>query len=192
MKLTLWLIAILLSTNVYAGEDFVIKGAGTQKCSLYVGFIDKKSVKVNLFAGWLEGYLTAVNEYNENIYDITSFQSIRLIMKLVYAHCQSHSESSFYVVTKKLVQSFLPLSLNSKSELVVLAYNNKKIFSYVSILKKAKEKLKLLGYRVSSNEKILTKGDIKSIIKFQGENYIAMTGLPDEATLMKLFFYNVN
>lgn len=189
------ILCILPFTSLATSEStstFVIKGAGIKKCSAFTALVDSKNDDVKLYAGWLEGYLTAINEQNSEIYDITEFQSTSFFLRQIYKYCEQNEADNFYTVAKSIVDAIRNRSVTHKSKLIFIKYKNNGLFIYDSVLIKAKKELARLGYLLQhrANSSKIEAEEISSIKGFQKYKGIPVTGLPDEATLMELFYSN--
>ena len=86
--------------GVHAATDngrFAIEGAGLATCAAFTQARqarnpdDKNAAAVNSYArfiGWVEGYLTGVNRYLGDTFDIAPWQSAELYGVIIGEHCE--------------------------------------------------------------------------------------------------------
>jgi len=101
-----FLAATLMSLEARAadsGGQFAVKGIGGNTCE---GFITAKSESSDaywMFLGWLDGYMTGINQYSPETYDITPWQSQNLLAALFKKFCAKNPGANFFAVANKMV-----------------------------------------------------------------------------------------
>lgn len=178
---------ITMFTYADTGEDFSVKGAGATKCSYFIEETQRDSDNIKLFAGWVEGYLTATNMHSRGTYDVTSFQSTNLMLTLVNGYCKKNPDDYFLTAINKLILQFGNTRLKEKSDRLVLKNENKVAIVYKKTLEMAKGKLNQLGYKMSNGSDFIA-SDVKNVLRYQAKQGLALTGLLDEKTLLHLFY----
>jgi len=53
-------------------------------------------------AAWVDGYITGINQYAENAYDISPFESTELLMIVIDEHCRDHPKDPVFGVLLNL------------------------------------------------------------------------------------------
>jgi hypothetical protein len=79
-------ILALVSTGSGAADKdgrFAIRGPGLMTCGEYVQAREARSPLYHQFGGWLDGYLTGVNQYRAATYDITTFETTELLALVI-------------------------------------------------------------------------------------------------------------
>lgn len=168
-------------------HDFAIKGAGAQSCTNFINSSTSNDDKLKLYGGWIEGYITSINMNSKDTYDVTSFQSSTLLLKLIYSICKKNSNQNFFSAANQVILALGPTRLTKKSRIMAFKYRDKVVLVNETIIVKMKSKLRDMGYSIS-NESELTGEDVKSLLKYQANYKLPLTGLPDESTLMTLFY----
>lgn len=187
------LIALLSLSAVFttnaADEDgkFAVKGAGKRFCSEFIVAADAKTNDYYLYGGWLEGYLSSFNRFQEDNYDITPWQSTELMLALLQRHCTANPDIHFMTAINALVKTLFPIRLKDTSQLVKINVSNAESYHYEEILTRAKERLKAMGFLETEVDSNFDEADILAFTKFQESIGIRATGIPDQPTLMALF-----
>ncbi len=189
--ISLFMIISLSVSSVWAADKdgkFAAKGAARKTCSEFVQAKEKLSRDYLLFGGWLEGYITAYNQFQNSNYDITPWQTTELLLILMEKHCKSNPDTKILNVTNGLIQTLFPARLQQESKIVKLKFNNSDGYYYSEIIKQVKTRLKTLGfYNGDANNDSFSKKEISALRKFQLSNGLKETGMPDQYTLTQLF-----
>lgn len=167
--------------------DYAVKGIGSDRCADYVKAAEAKSPLLDVFAGWIEGHLTATNLYRPDTFDIAPWQTTRLLMALIYAHCQNNPEQRLYAAVRNLEAVLAKSRLTAKSEVVEIDEGGgRKLPIYHEILKRAQQALIQRGFlegRADGRFGPKTKAALEA---FQEKEGLKKTGVPDQETLFKL------
>ena len=185
------LLAGLLATTAAeaAGPKgtFAIKGAGTSRCENYLAQLEGKTPEFYAFAGWIEGYLTAINGYQKDTFDIAPWQDTKLLALLLANHCRKHPNQTFFQAVRAMAQALYPQRLQAPSETVVARNGNRAIRAYRSVVERLQRKLKERGLYKGAPNGSYDKATRDAVLAFQKEEKLRTTGLPDAATLLRAF-----
>lgn len=165
--------------------NFAIKGAGVTSCAQYTKVLDAKSPELYLFIGWIDGYLTGVNQFQAEAFDVAPWQATELLAQLLSQYCEQRPDAQFMLAATRLLQSMFPGRLRTSSEPVEMESGAKTAFLYKAVLKRVQEALVERGYDISTDGAYgpQTEDALEAV---QRENDINVTGLPDQQTLMLL------
>ena len=167
---------------------FAAKGAGRKSCEQFL--IAKKNVSQDylLYAGWLEGYVSAYNRFQKSTYDITPWQTTELLLSMTEHHCKSNPASRILSVTDGLMKALFPARLESESTIVELNVMNRKSYFYAEIIKQVKARLEQLGFYSGDVESDhFGRAEIEAMRLFQQKSGLRETGIPDQYSLSQLF-----
>ena len=167
--------------------DFAIKGAGFLPCIVYVTEREKESNVYYMIGGWLEGFLTAHNKYADDTYDITSFESLELLLSVIDNHCKSNPNDRLYTVVNSLVIKLNPDRLRQNSEKVQIGEGERKSFLHRETIRRIQTELTELGLYKGEIDGRFTDATRSAIIAFQSDLDFETTGFPDQTTLWRLF-----
>lgn len=182
---------IYLSSNALAADrdgKFAAKGAGRKACEDFVISAQQKDSEFLLYAGWLEGYLSAYNQFQNDNYDISPWQTTELFLVLLQRHCKDNNKIKFLDATNAMIKAFYPIRLDSEDTVLKVQVNDASAYYYQEILLRAKTRLKKMGFyknEVSGDE--FTADDVRAFSDYQQKLNLKVTGLPDQNTLTTLF-----
>ena len=75
---------------------FAVRGAGVVDCKTFLAEREKRSRAYLMMGGWIDGYLTGVNQYAQDTYDATSFESTELFAQIIADHCKTHPNDRLF------------------------------------------------------------------------------------------------
>ncbi len=167
--------------------EYAVKGIGIDRCSSYVEAARAKSPLLDVFAGWIEGHLTATNRYRPDTFDIAPWQTTRLLMALLFAHCQNNPDQRLFEAVQNLEEVLASSRLAERSEVVEIdAGENGKLAVYHEILKRAQQALIERGFLKGGADGRYGPKTRAALEAFQRSEGLRRTGLPDQETLFKL------
>ncbi len=170
-----------------ADGNFAAKGVGQATCAHFVEQVDNKSQLLAMYGGWLDGYLTAVNQAAPETYDVAPWQSTQLLARLIETHCRRNPEHNFFVVTNALVgQELMPRRLIKSSPREEVKVGDVTEIHYQDTLRKAQEALKARGHYSGGVDGKFGPRTQKAFEAFQKEAGLQVTGIPDQLTLLRL------
>jgi hypothetical protein len=116
---TLGLLALLAHGPFASAADqnglFAIRGAGLLTCLTYVQEREAASDAYLMIGGWLDGYVTAVNELSLETFDVTPYVSTELLTVLINRHCKGNPTDILFAVTNTLLAKLFDEHLKSSS-----------------------------------------------------------------------------
>lgn len=168
-----------------AEGNFAIKGAGATSCEQYTQALEAEARELYLFAGWIDGYLTGVNQFQEQTFDTSPWQTTELLAQLLGQYCQRNPEVQFMFAATQMLRSMFPARLRTSSEPVEMESDANTAFLYKTVLQRVQEALAERGHDVATDGAFGPQTE-RALEAFQRDNEIAVTGLPDQRTLLVL------
>ena len=102
---------ILLLSQVACGEDvngiYIVKGAGSTTCKRYVSEVESHEQMFLLGFSWVQGYLTAYNNFVFHGQDLASGVDSATIRRWLNTHCRNHPDDDLAGAANGLVNSLL-------------------------------------------------------------------------------------
>ncbi len=193
MKTILFISGLLLSlwhSALWSADDqgqFAVRNAGMASCQDFVNEKKRNSPKLNLYMGWIDGYLSAANQFTQKTYDLIPWGNTVFLATLLENHCSKNPEQRFYVAVNKLAGSMMKLRLPKQSKMVKTEYQGKKTYVYQAVLEIIQQFLRKNGLYSGEADGKFGPGTRKALQDFQKKNGLAVTGLPDQITLYKIF-----
>jgi hypothetical protein len=188
--LTLALTLALVPAAALAGDAegrFAAKGAGQTTCQQFLTSMEEKGDDLRLYAGWVDGYVTAFNMLRDETFDIAPWQSTELLVLKLQAFCRANPESPFMDGMNQLALALYPDRLTEPSEIVSVQVGAQRGLLYRAVLDRVEAKLRDLGHLAESPEGDPAVASVEAIRAFQTAQGVPVTGLPDQATLNALF-----
>lgn len=180
----------LTSTPLKAADSkgsFAVRNAGMTTCQRFVDEKKKNSPVFNLYMGWIDGYISAANQYTADTYDLIPWGNTAFLATLLQNHCSKHPDQRFYVAVNQLAAAMLDQRLVTRSEMIETSNKGKKTHIYKSILLKVQLHLRELKMYTGKADGEYGPGTRSALEMFQKESGLAVTGLPDQLTLYKVF-----
>lgn len=169
-----------------AEGNFAVDGIGRAPCSDLIKAIkEKDGTTTASFAGWINGFLTAMNINRDDTFDLTPWQTTTLSVSKLSSFCESNPDMALVNALGRYTSSLTPNRLTKSSALLRIAVEGKAVFHYPETLARMASALSALGYSVPEGD--FGDGHVFTLRAFQTDNGLAPTGLPDQATLNVLF-----
>lgn len=188
MSLVLGLTAASAARASDAEKRFSIKGVGIAPCSAFIKSYDERSQDALMFAGWLGGYMTAMNQELPETFDLAPWQSVEVLMLLTRDLCGRNPEEKVYRAAGALVRILSADRLTTYSEFVETVNGEHKTGVPKEVLRRIQERLKALNHYSGNPDGAYGSGTRKAIEAFQKQANVPVTGVPDQQTLVKLFY----
>ncbi len=185
-------LALLICATPFAalGADkdgrFAIKGAGTASCERYLEERSKRSEPYYLIAGWLNGYITAANQYADETYDLAAWQNSKLLNALLETHCKTNPKQQIHLAVRAMIEGLRAERLRKMSMLVKAKSGEEEILLYQETLRRIQTKLANLGLYKGGADGQFGPGTRKALEAFQTKHKLKVTGLPDQTTIYML------
>ena len=184
-----FLAATLMSLEARAadsGGQFAVEGIGGSTCESFVTAKSESSDAYWMFLGWLDGYMTGINQYAPETYDITPWQSQNLLAALFEKFCATNPGANFFAVANKMIAELRNDRLRESSVLVVAKVGERSIGVYRETLRRAQVQLKEGGHYQGEVDGLFGPNTQRALESYQKRVGLTVTGLPDQATLLKL------
>ncbi len=184
-----FLAATLMSLEARAadsGGQFAVEGIGGSTCESFVTAKSESSDAYWMFLGWLDGYMTGINQYSPETYDITPWQSQNLLAALFEKFCATNPGANFFAVANKMIAELRNDRLRESSVLVVAKVGERSIGVYRETLRRAQVQLKEGGHYQGEVDGLFGPNTQRALESYQKRVGLTVTGLPDQATLLKL------
>ena len=187
----LWffLISLLISQEAYSADkqgQFGVRGAGLISCALYE---QERAAQADVYlmtASWVDGYITGINQYSSDTYDILSFETTELLTSILSKHCKKHPEDTVFAVLSTLFKKLHNDRLTELSKKTEVAIGVRKVLLYVEVVKRVQMKLSAAGFYKRKIDGSYKQSSIDAMKNFQQSIDFNPTGFPDQVTLWRL------
>ena len=165
---------------------FAVEGIGSVNCTFFLQARAADSGDYKRLLGWLEGFATGANLYEQNTFDATPWQTTGVLTVIIENHCRANPDDQFALVVQRLLGSFMDQRLQTSSSLVEATASGSTVQIYRDVLRKAQIELAKRGLyqRLPTGE--YNAQTQQAFAAFQKNEGLASTGLPDQTTLWKL------
>lgn len=190
LELVTSLTFLLLSGNAIAADvagKHSIRGAGLIDCATFLEEQKKKSRTYLMMGGWVDGYITGINQHATGTYDATSFESTELFLEIVRIHCEKNSADRLFPIMNSIIAQRWQNRITIESPLVGIRLGEQGVQIYRETIIRIQRQLAAKGHYEGDPSGSFDAATITAIAAYQEtiEGYEA-TGFPDQATLLAL------
>ncbi len=187
---TLMLIGLLFAASpVFAADStnrFALRGAGLASCEQFLKAMQERQENVLVAGSWLEGYITAVNQFSPDTFDIAPWQSTQALLGLVSRNCERNPQAGFFRIVDSMMNFLKQTRLRAQSEQVPAEAGANKLYLYRETMKDVQQKLIEFGFLKGGADGQYGPNTRSALEAFQKAQQIEPTGLPDQNTLFRL------
>ncbi|MBX3682134.1 MAG: peptidoglycan-binding protein [Rhodocyclaceae bacterium] len=183
-------VVLLASSTANAADakgGFAVEGAGAQSCETFLKAKANGGNDLAIFAGWVDGYLTGANQHAPQTYDFTPWQTVGLLIAALANHCEKEPKRPFIVAVNNMLAALKAERMQERSETVKIEADGRSGLFYKTVMEDAQKRLaaeKLYKGTIDGSFGPTTEAAFKAFQKREG---LKESGLPDQATLFKLF-----
>ena len=190
MKRALLIVSLLIvSFPGYAADrsgEFFTRGVGSQTCAAFLAEKSKNSAMYFLFRSWVNGYLSAYNQMTSETYDIAAAMSIDDLDGSIEATCKAYPDQQFWTAAFALTRALEPHRLKAKSDGISATVGNRTVLITRDTMRAVQQALKDRGHYRGTVDGIFGPRTGAAIMAFQRAQKLAVTGVPDRATVSGL------
>ena len=166
---------------------YAVKGAGTARCDQFLEARRQRTPQYFLFGGWMEGFLSAANLYEQDTFDIVAWQNTDLLATFVARVCEKSPATPFHLAVSRTMRNLLPQKLERRSSVVGFdGGEGRAVALYADVVLRMKSALRERGYFDGDNSADDAPELRKALRAFQADRQLPPTGLPDQVTLLYL------
>ena len=168
-------------------QQFAIKGIGLSNCKSFVEAREHQSPQYFQFGGWMNGYLSAANRYEQDTFDLVPWQSTGMLTASLADFCERNPGLQFVRAVALLLNTLGPDRLQVESDLIDAKVGETSVVIYRATLQRAQKKLVEQQHLVGEPSGEFDDATRQALLGFQEASGLEPTGLPDQATLLQLF-----
>lgn len=179
----------LFSVGASAADQnlqFSIRGAGLIKCSTFLEERADQTPAYLMIAGWLDGYITGVNQYASDTYDMTPYQSSEMLMLIVNRHCESNPDDLMFGVANSMLNAFQSNRLKEFSQFRTVRVDSRQTRLYQAVIERIQQQLRSKGFLDQEPSGNWDESTERALADFQTSIEFDATGYPDQSTLWQL------
>jgi len=167
--------------------EYGVRGAGLVTCRIYNQQREARSRAYDVIGGWMDGYITAMNQYAGDTYDAAPFESTELYAALVSKYCEQHPDTPVFAVLKSLVRYHWKDRMRAPSPRIDVVVGQQKERLYVAVIRQIQQHLVQRGFYHGKITGSYSPAVQQAMAAFQDSIHFKPTGFPDEASLWQLF-----
>jgi hypothetical protein len=184
-------LCVCATGSIQAADEqgrFVVKGAGMTSCAQFAEAAASRDVDFVSYAGWLEGFFSALNRYETQTYDLVSWQGTELLMASLARYCSRNPDVSFHDAAFRMANQLKPTGLTEKSPVVAIPLDqqDKSVLVYAVVIQRLQQRLNALGLYAGETNGQFNDATRDALRTFQANRQLPQTGAPDQATLAHL------
>jgi len=184
-------LAVAMASNAAPAADsegnFAIDGAGSVSCERFVAAYDEKTRDYYVYAGWIDGYVTATNQRQDGVYDLTPWQTTELLLDLVAQYCRTNPDRQFIYGMTELLRFLSPGRLEEFSEIVEIRHGERGQYLYSATIAGVQGTLAEVGLYDGPIDGSFDAELSAAVAAFQEQAGITTNGWLDQRTLFALF-----
>ena len=167
--------------------SFVTKGVGAALCKNQTESVQNNDSQRFLFGGFVQGYVTALNESLSSTFDLTPWQTDTTLGRVLFNYCQDNPNQQFVYAVGRVLISFNSEVLQTPSPLQVIPGVKPTMLLREDVIKRMIERLVHLGYGDLKVDAGFTSSVKEALEKFQKNEGLEISGRPTQDTLLILF-----
>ncbi|MFP4126910.1 MAG: peptidoglycan-binding domain-containing protein [Alphaproteobacteria bacterium] len=193
-----WLPAVLAGVSGFAPMPaqaadsegrFAGHGWAAGRCEALISAVEsEESVDRPLFVGWIAGYLTGANVYQDDTFDIAPLAPPEIIANIVMQQCERNPDAAVVEVMVPLAEELSNQRLRSGRPVLDLSHEGRTVRVHQEIFRRTQGALKELGFYDGAVDGAYGPQSRRALTSFQEARGLEPSGLPDERTLVELFF----
>jgi len=189
LGMALTLIIPTLAEAADASSRFQAYGLGRLACKRFTELCESKKDECKLTTTWLEGYLSGFNALNADTFDLLPWQPPELLAEFTFNVCKQNPDAPVLEVVNELIRKLLvPQRVKAAAERVKIGDGDGTVYLYRETVRSMQERLAEAGHLKGKADGAYGPGTSAAVTSFQKAAGLKETGLPDQRTLMALFY----
>lgn len=168
-------------------KQFAVEAFGRVSCPEFMSLRqNRSSADYARVMGFVSGYLTAANRYENDTFDLTPWHNAFAFDLILEKHCTEHRTDTLVSILQRMVSSLRPIRVARYSDLVTLSAGGNSVVVYETVLRRTQTYLKVAGLFTGDVDGKDSPKFREAVRAFQQRKRLPPTGLPDPATLWTL------
>lgn len=167
---------------------FALKGAGAGSCADYIRVARNEDSQLRQYVGWANGYFSRLNQTDIDTFDILPWQSSQLLYLLLADYCSKNPGTNFGAAVYSLSKTLRAQRLAEKSPMETYSVEDTEVSLYREVMRRMQQRLNTVAQAGLEVNGDLNAETIEALKKFQAVHGLEPTGVPEEPTLLQLFY----
>ena len=184
------ILAVLAGEPARAADaqgQYGIRGAGLVSCAVYEREREARSPVYQVIAGWIDGYITGINQHAPDTYDIMSFESTEMLAAMISENCKKQPDARVFAVLNAAIKQAADDRLRNPSTKVKVSLGGRSVLLYEEVLRRLQQKLTGAGFYRGPVDGTFNDATREALGKYQASVKLDPTGFPDQVTLWRIF-----
>jgi hypothetical protein len=177
------ILAAFAASEVCAKDQngmFAVKGVGVLDCQAYIDAAAEVDRELAQYAGYITGYVSAVNEVQADTFDLLPWQHVDTVMLLMLQRCRQAPQMNFGAAVSQLVKNFDEYKMTRLAGRVRVGTGDDDTELYQPVVAEVRAALLRWGYPTQ---------DLSASLKqFQLDQKLTGEGPFGQRTLLKLLY----
>lgn len=140
------------------------------------------------FVGWVGGFITGANVYKSSTFDLAPLAPPEILANIIAQECRQNPEAAVVEVMVAVARELEGQRLESSRPILDLEYDGRAVRIHREILRRTQAALKELGHYDGGVDGAYGPQTRAALLSFQEQAGVPPTGLPDQRTLLAIFF----
>lgn len=180
--------AIFLSQSAVHASDaqgnFVSRGYGSRDCATFLAEIPDAANATN-YGSWLMGYATAHNRLQNETFDVLPLPDGSVLLQAISAVCTDQQTLTVEAAAYEVILAIAPLHQSGSTPIINTELNGSSLLIRQGALQALQSRLTEEKLYSGPADGLWGDAIAAAIAEFQLREKIAVTGLPDFATLIR-------
>jgi len=159
---------------------FAVKGVGVLNCKAFIEAAREGDRELAQYAGYITGYISAVNEVQPDTFDLLPWQHIDTVMLLMLQRCRRDPQINFGAAVSGMASYFDQYKLSDRAEKISVGAADSGVELYEPVVAQIEVALERWGY---------TTRDLDASLRhFQTDQKLTEEDTFGQRTLLKLLY----
>ena len=168
------------------GGDYAVRGAGSRKCQEYVEAVEQNKPELGAYIAYIDGTLTAYNRLTPNVFDVSPFILPGPFAAIVMNICKQASDRMLEVALTSAIGALSKVRVAQPSPVLEMTVGENRMSLRAETLRAVQTRLKSLNLMQGNPDGRFGRPTEDALKRFQQQNRLAVTGLPDPDTVIAL------
>lgn len=179
--------AALWSASAQASDangSFAVRGYGSRSCEAFLTEFPDAAHADN-YSSWLMGYATARNRMQSDTFDVVPLPDGAALLQAITAVCTNQKNLTVEAATNEVVRATAPLHQRGASPIITIERDGQTQLIRQEALQTLQSRLAERKLYFGPTNGLWNATMAVAIMEFQSREKIAVTGMPDLATLYR-------
>lgn len=169
-----------------AEGSYAVRGAGAHPCETFVSAAAGDEHRAALFIAWIEGYVSAVNRFQDDTFDSAPVLAGGQMGAIVLNVCRSSPQMRFETAVAAVLNTFASARVRRDSPVLDVDVAGRSVSIRRETLLRIQDRLREKGLYSMASDGLFGPGTQRALRAFQESEGLEVTQIPDTDTLIRL------